>query len=168
MFFITGLPRSRTKWFSQYLTRHAETYCFHELLNQCRTKSEFYRAMELFSGIHVGNSDCGLAFSDFQEQWPDAPTLIIQRPLDDVVASLEAIGLPGQESICLHVQRLLDNLEGLRVDFDDINERLPEIHDYLGIDYNRRIADTWIPIQVSDDCVHGSPEALSVWTQEDS
>jgi hypothetical protein len=164
MFFITGLPRSRTKWFSQYFCRHEEVYCFHEVLAQCRARHEFYRAMELFSGINVGNSDCGLAFSDFQAQWPDAPTLIIERPLEDVAVSLGRIGLPNQETMLEHVQMLIGNLDGLRVQFDKIDESMPEIHDHLGIAYNQKMADAWKHMQISDSTAHASPDALRVWT----
>lgn len=120
-FFITGLPRSRTKWFSEYFTQ-AGAPCIHEATGFC-TESDVFSLVE----AGVGISDTGLWSIDLAEKYPDVPLVVIRRALCDVKEALEAIGLPWHDILllALNVPRA-----ALVVDYDDIDDRLEEIHAY--------------------------------------
>ena len=45
-FFITGLPRSRTAWFSAFMTASGFP-CGHELINNCETIEEYKEKIRL-------------------------------------------------------------------------------------------------------------------------
>lgn len=164
MFFITGLPRSRTKWFARYFTAHPRTYCFHELLNRLDTPIQFYDVMERQRGdLWVGNSDCGLGITDFQERWPDAPTVIIERPLEEVSASLSRVGIEVTDDMLEWFMSLLTPLEGLRVPFYDVDNRLEEINDYVGVPFHAHIAEQYKRMRIADETITGRPDALKAW-----
>ena len=129
MFFITGLPRSRTYWFSKYFSAVAGVQCYHELQAACLTRQAFYDALE--APGEVGNSDSGLVLTDFQQRWPDAPTVVIERPMDDVRQSLETAGFPVVPGILELLNWQLGAVEGLRIPYDEVSPRLREIHEYL-------------------------------------
>jgi len=118
MFFVTGLPRSRTAWFSVFLSNGRDRFCYHELLSKCHSREDFYDAMESTEKYgEVGNSDCGLPLTDFQERWPKAPTLIVHRPH-------AAEPIDG-------MRNYLRQLKGMHVEWEDIDDRLSDIHYYL-------------------------------------
>jgi hypothetical protein len=128
--FITGLPRSRTYWFSEYF-RACGVTAFHELLNGC-SRQEFYEKMEL-GGI---DADCGLPITDFQERFPDAPCVIIHRELKDAFLALSRFSKEmGWGPPCIRnmavLRARLQGLKGLHVEYRDIDDRLAEIHQYL-------------------------------------
>jgi len=55
-FFITGLPRSRTAWFSAFMT--ASGYpCLHEGLNGCKSIAEYKQKIK-----HKSDSNTGFIF----------------------------------------------------------------------------------------------------------
>ncbi len=168
-YFVTGLPRSRTKWFAEYLnTLTPGVICYHEALCGRKSREEFYAYMELGGLDRIGNSDSGLFITDFQQRWPDAPTLIIERPFADVYESLCALfaandyPAPSREFLAIQHEQV-NRLEGMRVAYEDIDRRMPEIHDYLGLPYNElhharcKRQNIQIPELVAD------PEAYRLW-----
>lgn len=138
MRFITGLPRSRTKWFADYFDGLPNINGYHEPLNGLHSKDSFY---DLCQRPNVVISDSGLHITDFQERFPDHKTVLIERPIDDVFSSLltyfhrQALGRPSYAFLSKQ-QRDLAKLEGLRVPYSEINNRLEEIHEYLDIPYD--------------------------------
>jgi len=165
MFFITGLPRSRTAWFAFYFNQVPGVECVHEMLNICTSKEQFYQSMEV-DGI-VGNSDSGLFISDFQQRWPNAPVVIIERPLEDVRTSLRNIGLPVPHGLLERAQVRIDALDGFRVAFGDIDAKLKDIHEWLvPVPFDARVANDAIDINCQLKEITGSVEAYRVW--EDS
>lgn len=163
-FFITGLPRSRTSWFASFMTS-GDIFCHHEALNGCKTRDEFYQKMKLPYRL-VGNSDCGLAYTDFQEKYK-APTLIIHRYKHDVLESLIESGITDDRSVINLLSdlesRLLD-LEGLHVPFEEIDLRISEIYHYLTGDIpdeNRVRLFSNMNIQPIETI--GSKESLEIW-----
>lgn len=139
MFFITGLPRSRTAWMAAFLT-NGEVFCAHELMNGCHSRQEFYAKMEAVDG----NSDCGLPLSNFQEVW-DAPTVIIER-------------IPNHE--------YLSNLSGLRVGFSELDERMEEICAYIGVRYDRQRHGLFSKMNIQLQEITGDPESLRIWLED--
>lgn len=112
LFFITGLPRSRTAWFSAFMT--ASGYpCIHDGMNGCKGIKEYSEKIK-----NVSDSNTGLVF--ISNPYPDRPMLIIHRKgrLDGVDGMNDAINA-------------LHNIDGLHVDFDCLNEKMPDIFKHL-------------------------------------
>lgn len=163
MFFITGLPRSRSAWFAEFMTDD-NVYCYHELLNKIKVKEDFKKMM-LVDHQHVGNSDCGLFMTDHQEIFPDAKTVIIHRNINDVYHSLKEKGLEMPIKLLKDIESLNCNIEGLHVDFDDINEQLEDIYFYCTNQYiNKDRVKEYInkDIQVN---ISGKPESVLIWSK---
>jgi len=106
-FFITGLPRSRTAWFSAFMT--ASGYpCLHEGLNGCKTIAEYKKKIK-----HSSDSNTGFIFVDAPI---DRPTLVIHRE-------------DRHNGLFDNVD--LNKIKGLHVEFSDIHNRIEEIFTYL-------------------------------------
>lgn len=156
-YFVTGLPRTRTTWFSAYFNGLG-SLCAHEALNGCETREEFYERMNFYDG----NSDCGLVFTDFQEKF-DHRTVVIHRNPGEVHASLKKIGLPMQWASIVNISNLLNKLPGLHVRYEDIDERLPEITKYVGLDYNDAVAETYKNMSITPRTITGNLRSLQIW-----
>lgn len=160
MIFVTGLPRSRTYWFSRYLSLCGAP-CHHEYLNGLRSRGEFYQSV----ANGVGNSDHMLHITDYEERFPDSRRLIIHRPLDEVVRSLEAI------SIRPCMDQLMENLSGIKratglhIRYGDINRSLRAIHEYMipHIPFNRDIARRMIDQRLESPTKVGDPASIEIW-----
>ena len=127
-FVITGLPRTRSAWFATYFTQ-GKTLCYHEAtLNDHDTDIEGYD--------HVGNADSGyIICPEWIEQFGDHKVVVIHRDPAVVQKSLDAVPYEFGELLWVlkMAARRLKALDALHVNFDDINPRLEEIHDYLGV-----------------------------------
>jgi hypothetical protein len=95
-FLITGLPRSRTAWMAEVAT-FGRAVCFHEPMARLERWSEIFALWGAQSGAcFVGIADHGLGFFLPEIMRRAAPrTLIIERPIEEVEASLDLIGVPG-------------------------------------------------------------------------
>ncbi len=94
-FFIYSLPRSRTTWLSAWLTTD-QSLCLHEAGNKVNRWEDLPEYMNSFHGYeYVGNSDCGniMIANEINTMFPDATSVIIWRPLDEVMDSLKSVGL---------------------------------------------------------------------------
>ncbi len=107
VFFITGLPRSRTAWFSAFMTASGFP-CGHELINNCETINDYKKKIE-----HL--SDSNTAFAFIGNPFPERKTLVIHR--EDA---------PHKEFI-----HNLDQIKGLHIDYNDIDSRIGEVFFYL-------------------------------------
>lgn len=106
-FFITGLPRSRTAWFSAFMT--ASGYmCLHEGLNGCRSIEEYKKKIK-----HVSDSNTGIILVGAPI---DRPILVIHRE-------------DRHDGLFDNVD--LNKIKGLHVEFSDIHDRIEEIFTYL-------------------------------------
>lgn len=106
-FFITGLPRSRTAWFSAFMTASGFP-CEHELINNCETIEDYKEKVKDLS-------DSNTAFAFVGNPYPERKVLVIHR--DDA---------PNKGFLVN-----LDNIKGLHVNFTDIHKRIGEIFFYL-------------------------------------
>ncbi len=113
-FFVTGLPRSRTAWFSEFLPN-----CYHECMEGCYTHADYLHKLV------AGDSSSMLAFFPIRRYFPDAPLLIIERDLGDVIESLDKIDLFNADVLLMleESERRLNEMSGLRMDFHDIDLR---------------------------------------------
>jgi hypothetical protein len=136
MYFIAGMPRCRTKWFAEYLSAYPGVDFRHEALNGILTKQAFYDLME----TGIGNSDSGLCLTDFQERWPDAPTVILLRDPQMCRRSLHrALGIDPSIDLLREQYAAAKTMKGLHVRYEDIDARIEEIHNHLGIEFDAEI-----------------------------
>ena len=160
--FITGLPRSRTKWFAEYFNSLVTAY--HEPLNGMTAKQQFYDLVQSKCLI----SDSGLYITDFQQRYPDVPTVIIERDLSEVYSSLcnfmDNIGClhPSLDFLLLQ-KKELDKLKGLRVPYSQINEKLESIHKYLKIPFSQDHLDRMIAVNVQVSEVTRNIRSYHLW-----
>lgn len=158
-FFITGLPRSRTAWMAAYLTG-GDVLCHHELMKFCKSKEEFYQSFR-HPALRVGDSDSGLPDTEFQKIFPRAPTIIIERPLDDVLQSLHDIEIPAPREYLEAMQAKLSRLNGMRVEFENLDRQMPDVCEYLGIPYSREKHDLFRSLVVVT--VDFTPDNYLIW-----
>ncbi len=127
-FVITGLPRTRGAWFAAYFTQ-GKTLCYHEAtLNNSDMDVEGYD--------HVGNADSGyIICPEWQDALGDHKVVVIHRNAGSVAEALDALPYEfGEQEWALKMAaRRLRAIEGLHIEFGEINPRLEEIHEYLGI-----------------------------------
>lgn len=121
-FWITGLPRSRTAWFAVAM-RAAGQSCFHELTAETR------HFAELKARWTEGNSDsaCGL-FADRILEEIGPRTLIVERPVEEVLGSLSAVFGRDMGGLRAPLEHLADRLRLKhplikRVRFADLEDR---------------------------------------------
>jgi len=130
-FFITGLPRSRTAWFSAFMTASGFP-CLHEGMNNCLTIKEYKDKVS-----NVSDSNTGFAF--IENPYPNRPLLIIHRKgrMNGVKGMLK-----GSDK--------LKKMNGLHVNFEDIDIRIHEIFNYLtGFDLNTDIYNSFKYLKIT-------------------
>jgi len=122
-FCITGLPRSRTAWFAAYFSAAGHP-CAHEPFAKCKTAEDVERAHQKYEGI----SDSFMLFLPF-----DGKRVVIERDPEAVKKSLIGkfgFDLDKTNYLIEQAVECLPEVDGLRVKFEDINDRLQEIHEY--------------------------------------
>ncbi len=142
-FFVIGLPRSRTAWLANFLTQ-GEHFCYHEAINGCSSIAAYKAKLG-----NQGDSGTGMMMFDMNALFPDAPIVIIESdPKKSIDFCHQTYGY-YDPNIIYHLRDRLDTIDGLRVLFKDINQRLPEIWSHLiGEGFDRRRADMLIKLQV--------------------
>ena len=155
-FFITGMPRSRTKWFSEYFTMTGAP-CIHDAIGYC-SRADVYALVE----AGVGISDSGMWITDLLEVFPDVPVVVIDRDCAEVEVALGAIGLPYHP---LLKQGSADVKNSLRVPFRDINNRIEEIHTFCTKrPFRKELADMMIKTVVKQDAFSVPTGQLEEWS----
>jgi hypothetical protein len=98
-FLITGLPRSRTAWWSALCSAAVDnTICFHE---PCSLAQSWEQSLDVWATpgyTNVGIADSSLGFHLEEILAVHRPrTLVIKRPIDEVEKSLAEVGIktPG-------------------------------------------------------------------------
>ena len=139
-FVITGLPRSRTAWFSAYLTS-GDVFCHHEAIP---------KNISLTGYPYVGTADCGyILCPDWVNSIGEHKLIIIHRDVNEVMASMKKIGLEDEIGYLPMLAEKLYKLDGFHIEFNEINKALPQIHKYLGIpDYNEERALLFIDMNI--------------------
>jgi len=106
--------------------------------------------MNMGAKMSVGDASSILPYSDFQDWYPHAPTVIIERDIDEVNQSLKLCIDPNHDfrGQLFNMQKYLSTLHGLRVRYEEINDRLEEIHQYLNIPFYQSRAEHYIDINI--------------------
>lgn len=126
-FWITGLPRSRTAWFSIAM-RGPRSSCVHELTAETQSFADLKSTWLSGALEYSGNSDsaCGLQIERILDEIKPR-TLIIERPMHEVIASTikflqyEPIGL-ADALIGLNEALKMDHPLIKRVRFRDLRD----------------------------------------------
>lgn len=130
MFLILGLPGSRTAWLSNFLTTD-ESVCFHEGWYQSGFDLNRLKwLLKQSGGKYVGVADTALALFKPVDEFPGAKILIIDQ---DVEKSIEWSNKVWGIDCTHNVQKLkgiLDEIQGKRVKFEEIDDKLEEIWEY--------------------------------------
>ena len=87
-FIVCGYPRSRTKWFSEFLT-YGNSKCLHEPVFD--KQSDLITFLKSQNG--VSDSHLIMSWAELLNQISDLKILLVRRPKHEVKASLNRIGL---------------------------------------------------------------------------
>lgn len=128
---ILGWPRSRTAWLANFLTWD-NSFCFHEGVGDFKNKRmlSVMQYRKLFSKFlqhfkHVGDSN---TYSLMHQKFvlPEAKVVIIERSAEEVEKAVAKLG------IAVKIPEVIEYPynECLRIQYDDIDERLGEIWEF--------------------------------------
>jgi len=142
-FFITGMPRSKTAWFSAYFT-HDNFICHHEqLANEGLISILIHKESDL---IREGISDSALlnCWEDITISFSRSKWIIIEREFKECRASCLKFGI--SEHIIMSAKKQLDKMiEAKRDDpnclilpFDFTPMQLEQACDHIGMQYDHR------------------------------
>jgi hypothetical protein len=110
-FIVYALPRSRTFWLSRYLS-YGDWACGHDEIRHLRSLDDVH---SWFSQPCIGTVETAAApwWRLVQKMRPDIRTLVIRRPVTEVVASLARYGVDPAISRTLmgRLDRKLDQIE---------------------------------------------------------
>jgi len=89
-FIVHGLPRSRTKWLSKFLT-YKDYTCTHEMAMTFREVDDFRNHFK----ENIGSCETGVAqgWWMIQRVLPGIKTVVVKRPVEEVLQSLKALDL---------------------------------------------------------------------------
>lgn len=150
-FLVLGLPRSRTAWLSNFLTYGDRSLCYHDLSRKCNTLDDFYGyTSKPFE--YVGVSDTALHMYPWFDSIADkSRILVIKRDVSDSInSSLNLLQDYNKYDIINNIlynnyvlSSIIDKYKPLVIDFNDIDNRLEDIWNYLlpNIPYNRYRTD---------------------------
>lgn len=140
-FIITGYPRSRTAWFSAYFT-NGDMLCHHEPIN-------FEEA--IFRGESI--SDSSLLMKP--ESLVGHKVLIILRNKWEALVSMSKIIKPELAQFIIdRCEEGMKHVSGKVIPYNEINERIEEIHEYLGVPFNRERFEIMKGLIIEQDFFH--------------
>jgi hypothetical protein len=148
-FLVLGLPRSRTGWLSVFLSTDS-TLCLHEGIEGCSSMEE-YKSKTL----EKADSNTGLMLFDIRRHFPDTKIIIIDGTVEDSVKyGLDTYGL-DVTSAMIEGKKRLDALDGLHIKFEDINERLQDMWEYVyDTPYDKTRSDELVKLDIQMRDVH--------------
>jgi hypothetical protein len=113
-FLICSLPRSRTLWFSRFLSIPGESVCTHEACEFAASAKEFWANAEQFckdAGVEIyGNSDSANLFvlPALLAERPLTKVIWVDRPQSEVIASMQVNNIPHDLKSIDMMRRLRD------------------------------------------------------------
>ena len=171
-FFITGLPRSRTMWFSEYYAKYGRT-CFHELSTRIESVEDYQQQL----GDNNGNSDWNLINTETFKLYPNAPVVVVLRDPEEVTRSFQRVaGWPYAMTYVTwdyHYQRLasLNAPNVMHVDYEEIDLHIEDLHRWLtpNLPFDEQTAEEMAVTKVHEGFDSYHPDLLersiNVWRQ---
>lgn len=88
-FIILSLPRSRSKWLSEFLSQ-GDKKCGHDLIVNCSSVADFSNAL---SGV-IGSCETGamVGWKLIRQLMPEVRLLVVRRPVGQVLDSFRRLG----------------------------------------------------------------------------
>ncbi len=128
-FLILGLPRSRTYWFSRYLSR-GEYLCTHEAAWNNKNYAKFLK-------YSTAIGDSTTMYPIIRGLLTDEKKVFIHRNLGEVIDSMNSIGLPmeGKVELFEYSDQLMKEADGLHIPFNEVNENLDVISDFIDLPF---------------------------------
>jgi hypothetical protein len=125
-FFICSLPRSRTAWLANFLT-YQHSFCFHEPMNRYPLK-EYPMMLANTGRKHAGVSDSlnTLVIEELVDMFPSAKIVVIQRPIEEVEKSLNALGFPCSkllEKMASALDKIIHAYDPLVIDYHNFRPK---------------------------------------------
>ncbi len=124
-FLIVGLPRSRTAWFSAYFSA-CGYLCIHETIKYCDSLEDYKNLINLYG---CDSSSAGMLCPEIFDR-----IVIIERDISEVFESLlyqsDQYDKKKLLNVLITLKEKMDLMIGLRIPYNDINNRLQEIHEY--------------------------------------
>jgi len=142
-FVIFGLPRSRTKWLSSFLS-HENHVCHHDLTAEVSSLSELRDKLSVPGN---GTSETSLAhgWPMLLSWFPNMKIVVIRRDVNDVMTSLEKCGLKIPLEEIQYRNDRLDEISALprvmTVDFNDIDKMSRKILFHC---HGYHVDDLWV------------------------
>lgn len=160
MFFVFGMPRSRTKWLSAFLT-HGDIVCHHEYVSKLRDLDE----LSALSNNGTAETFGIWLWEAIYRRFPNARYVVIRRDPVEVEKSMERQGVPFNVAQCENVmKRMVESLPALVIDYDHIDWRLQDIWQHCRRDrmpYGREdMREQNIQEPVRDQLARVDPENL--------
>ena len=126
MFMLMGLPRSRTKWLSEFLT-YGSIRCYHERLSQLPSIADLSTMGDNGSAETFATS----VWAKVYDRFPDARYVVIKRDPAEVERSLAALGYrPPVREMAKTLNAAEKGLPCLSIQYHEINDRLREIWEW--------------------------------------
>lgn len=145
---ITGLPRSRTAWFSAWCSAMGAP-SIHEML----AKVDDVDAYSVLLSKYVDCCTYGALLAERYDR-----VVIIHRDIEEVLGSLEealppheAAKVPSLRADYVGFAQRLREMRGLHVEYDDIDARLRNIAEYLEIPFDWRLSDELKALHIEAD-----------------
>ena len=141
-FIIFALPRSRTKWLSEWLAYDGRKVG-HDIAIECATPDEFLERLSGLAG--TVETSAMLAWRLLRSRLPNARFMTVRRPVEDVRASFARFGITPQPDELEERDAMLDALEDdlarngrdfFRVRFDQLGDeiiRCALFHELTGV-----------------------------------
>lgn len=138
-FFVTGLPRSRSAWIANYLS-YGTTFCFHDALKDCQAGvSRLHSIFDVKANV-VGNSDPANALVQDKliERFPGAKWVVVDRPFNEVKASVEALGVDTAPlyRLQLKIEELRLKVKPLIVPYGALDSSIKDIARYVNPEWH--------------------------------
>ena len=102
-------------------------FCYHEGINGCTSTDEYKQ--KLNNG--KGDSLTAGTLIDIPTLFPDAPIVIIDSLINRTVDFAYQMHGVDTTDYFVDMKKKLDNIDGLHIDIDDIDNRLPDIWHHL-------------------------------------
>lgn len=104
-FLILSLPRSRSKWLSEFLSP-CDKKCGHDLIVQCKSVADFASAL----GACVGSCETGamVGWKLIRQLMPEVRLLVVRRPVGEVMDSFRRLGFGVDETLLEERAAMLD------------------------------------------------------------
>jgi len=130
-------------------------YCHHEGMNGCHTLDEYKSKIDGY-----GDSSSGLVFINLNALFPKSKIVVIHSDKGRAAEFIKDEYGDFDHAIIDRMESRLTDIEGMHIQFDDINSALPDIWQYLiGTEYDEWRGDMLKGLNVQMQDYHACDNA---------